>query len=178
MSWRIVKEGALPSLSLGTLKHYLRVEHDLDDGLLRHLINVAREYIETYTRKLLGEKTLEITLNKHSVEIGKWMSLPIGPLNTLEHVSVRKRDGDWVDIPLPACEVGSRGVRIIDPTYSEYTDLHSMCVVGKGGVGLTPLIESVWLTLVQQMYVATEVDLNLIKHTLHPLCVNEPLTLI
>lgn len=178
MSWRVVKEGLSPSLSLGSLKHYLRVEHDLDDGLLRHLINVAREYIETYTRKLLGEKTLEVTVHTQTLALNKWIKLPIGPLNTLEHVSARKASGEWVDIPVPACELNNNRFRVIDAAYANLGPLHSICVVGKGGVGLTPLIESVWLNLVQQMYASTEVDLKLVKHTLHPLCVNEPLTLI
>lgn len=184
MSWRIVREGDTPSLTLGNLKQRLRVEHDLDDGMLRHLINVARQYIETYTRKLLGEKTLEITLDRGVFNrmIGReneWIPLPVGPLHTLQQISIRKQNDEWVDIPMSAAEVSPKGIRFLTRKLPiRLNAIHSMCIVGMGGVALNPLLETIWFNLVQHMYESTEVNLTVVKHTLQPLCANDPLVLI
>lgn len=185
MGWRIIEEGEVPSLSLGRIKSAFRIEHDLDDELLRHLIQVARQYIENYTYQLLGDFRVEVTLDrweksKHpwSGLTGNpnvplvWIPLPVGPFRTLESVSIRQTNGEWIDIPAHQFVIqGHRlGVRADWPAVP--FKMHSIVLVGR--CGLTPIpafLEGVWMNVVRSLYESDQPDMKVVQEALKPLSV-------
>lgn len=50
-------------VTLAEAKLYLRIDHDVEDGLLSALLVAAREYVEMYTRRQLVTATWELTLD-------------------------------------------------------------------------------------------------------------------
>jgi hypothetical protein len=183
MAWRIIGEGEIPSLPLGRLKNAFRIQHDHDDDLLRHLSQVAKQYIETYTHNILGDVRLELTLDRwektkqpwsgltvHSEAPAIWIPLPIGPMRTLESVSIRNQSGDWTDVPLEHfITAGHRlGIRADWPPIA--SGIQSIRITGRGG--LTPisqLIEGVWLNLVRCLYDSDIPDMAIVYAALAPL---------
>jgi uncharacterized phiE125 gp8 family phage protein len=191
MAWRILEEGEIPSLPLGQIKTALRIQHDIDDDLLRHLIQVARQYIETYTQHILGNVKLELTIDRwerskhswsgltHESNLPVvWIPLPIGPLRTLESVSIRDRFGTWQAMSTEHFIIGGHrlGLRVDSPITS---GIHSIRIIGQGGLNPIPsLIEGVWLNLVQCLYENDTTDINVIQRALKPLSTLKPKTLI
>ncbi len=192
MTWRIIEEGEIPSLPLGRLKTAFRIQHDHDDDLFRHLTQVAKQYIETYTHTILGDVRLELTLDRwerskqswtgvsqqHQAP-GLWIPLPVGPMRTLESVSIRSRSGDWTDIPTEHFFISGHrlGIRTHLPHGS--SDIHSIQIIGRGG--LTPvssLIEGIWLNLVRCLYDSDTPDMAIVYAALAPLKHLQPLRLI
>lgn len=192
MGWRVIEEGEIPSLPLGRLKNAFRIQHDFDDELLRHLMQVARQYIENYTQQILGDVRIEITIDRweRSKHPWKgltgdsnvpviWIPLPVGPLRTLETVSIRNHDGSWVDVP-PAQFIieGHRlGVRADWPIIP--TGIHSILLVGRGGVTrISALVEGVWMNLIRCLYESEVPDISIIQDALKPLNILRSRTLV
>jgi uncharacterized phiE125 gp8 family phage protein len=170
MTWRIIEEGEIPSLPLGRIKAAFRIhhdhDHDDDDDLLRHLTLVAKQYIETYTQSILGDVRLELTLDlweKSKQHVSRlshiskvpalWVQLPIGPVRSLESVSVRDAAGTWTELPLERFIVAEHRLGIKADWPPITSGIHSIRIVGRGG--LTPvsaLIEGIWMNLVRCLY--------------------------
>jgi uncharacterized phiE125 gp8 family phage protein len=162
MSWRVIEEGDSPSLPLGLLKSALRIHHDADDLLLRHLTQVAKQYIETYTQSLLGNVRLEIIVDLPSTDI---LTLPIGPLRTIESVSIRKNRREWIDVCLEQVKLLGHRVRILTKL-----DADQICIIGLGGINPIPsIIEGIWLNLVRILYESETPDMSAVKALLKPL---------
>lgn len=192
MAWRVIEEGVIPSFPLGRVKAALRIHHNIDDELLRHLIHVARQYIETYTSQVLGDVKLELIIDrwersKHpwsglTQEKGLpvvWIPLPIGPLRTLESVSLRYRSGEWTDLSQERFIVdGHRlGVRADLPLIR--AGIHSIRIIGRGGLIPVPeIVEGIWLNLVSKLYESDTPDIAIVQSTLKPLSALKVRTLI
>ncbi|MBM3428895.1 MAG: hypothetical protein FJX95_08955 [Bacteroidetes bacterium] len=192
MAWRIIEEGVIPSLPLGRVKAALRIHHDVDDELLRHLIHVARQYIETYTSQVLGDVKLELIIDRWerskqpwsglTPDSGLpvvWIPLPTGPLRTLESISLRHRSGEWTDLPLERFIVGGHrlGIR---PDWPPITSgIHSICIIGRGGLTPVPeMVEGTWLRLVSTLYESDAPDMSVVQSALKPLSALKVRTLI
>jgi uncharacterized phiE125 gp8 family phage protein len=192
MAWRIIEEGVIPSLPLGRVKAALRIHHDVDDELLRHLIHVARQYIETYTSQVLGDVKLELIIDRWerskqpwsglTPDSGPpvvWIPLPTGPLRTLESVSLRHRSGEWTDLPLERFIVGGHrlGIRADWPPIT--SGIHSIRIIGRGGLTPVPeMVEGIWLNLVSKLYENDTPDMFIVQSTLKPLSALKVRTLI
>lgn len=162
MSWRVIEEGDAPSLPLGLLKSALRIHHDVDDPLLRHLTQVAKQYIETYTQTVLGNVRLEIIIDKPSAEM---IPLPVGPLRYIESVSIRKSHKEWTDISLKNVKLLGRRVHI-----TSTTEVDQIRIIGSGGISpIPPLIEGIWLNLVKVLYESETPDMSIIHQLLNPI---------
>ncbi len=183
MTWRIIEEGEIPSLPLGRIKAAFRIHHDHDDDLLRHLTLVAKQYIETYTQSILGEVRLELTLDRwekskqhvsrlsHISKVpALWVQLPIGPVRSLESVSVRDAAGTWTELPLERFIVTEHRLGIKADWPPITSGIHSIRIVGRGG--LTPvsaLIEGIWMNLVRCLYDSDTPDMSVVHGALAPL---------
>lgn len=162
MSWRVIEEGDAPSLPLGLLKSALRIHHDVDDPLLRHLTQVAKQYIETYTQTVLGNVRLEIIIDKPN---SKMIPLPAGPIRYIESVSVRKSHKEWTDVSLENVKLLGRRVQI-----TSTTEVDQIRIIGSGGISpIPPLIEGTWLNLVKVLYESETPDMSIIQKLLKPL---------
>lgn len=192
MAWQVIEEGVIPSLPLGRVKAALRIQHDIDDELLRHLTHVARQYIETYTSQLLGDVKLELMIDgwersKHpwsgltheNCPPVVWIPLPAGPLRTLESVSLRNRSGEWLELS-PEHFIVDRhrlGVRADWPLIVK--GIHSIRIIGRGGMTPIPaLVEGIWLNLVSILYESDMPDVSLVQSALKPLSVLKVHTLV
>jgi hypothetical protein len=190
MSWRIIEEGEIPSLPLGRLKAAFRIHHDHDDDLLRHLTHIAKQYIETYTQSILGDVRLELTLNRFetlrplSSAISReasilWIPLPMGPLRTLESVSVRDASGTWTDVPTDRFCVSDHRLGIRHGSFPISNGFHSMRIIGRGGLTPIPvLIEGIWQNLVRCLYDSDTPDMSVVHAALAPLKALKAKTLV
>lgn len=183
MAWHILEEGETPSLPLGRIKNAFRIHHDHDDDLLRHLTTVAKQYIETYTQNILGDVRLELTLDRwektkqpwsgltaYSVVAAIWISLPTGPLRSLESVSIRNRSGEWTEVPLEHFIIAGHRLGIRADWPSIGSGIHSIRIIGRGGLTPIPaLIEGIWLNLVRCLYDSDTPDMTLVYAALAPL---------
>jgi hypothetical protein len=183
MTWRIIEEGEIPSLPLGRLKAAFRIHHDHDDDLLRHLTQIAKQYIETYTQSILGDVRLELTLNKlekspqsiSGISRGGdspalWIPLPIGPLRTLESVSVRNAAGSWTDLPADRFVVAGHRLGVYADWPPITSGIRSIRIVGRGGVTpVSALIEGIWMNLIRCLYDSDTPDMSIVQGALAPL---------
>ena len=64
-------------------KLYLRVEHSLDDHIIRMMIAAARSMVEAYTGQTLIEQKWRLTIDAHDGLI-KLIKLPLAPFVRLE----------------------------------------------------------------------------------------------
>jgi uncharacterized phiE125 gp8 family phage protein len=191
MTWRIIEEGEIPSLPLGRLKAAFRIHHDHDDDLLRHLTHIAKQYIETYTQSILGDVRLELTLNQFTRSQPSasgvlrgvdspvlWIPLPIGPLRTLESVSVRDACGTWIDLPTDRFSVSGHRLGVRHDGLPISNGIHSIRIIGRGGLTPIPaLIESIWQNLVRCLYDSDTPDMSVVQAALAPLKVMKVKTL-
>jgi uncharacterized phiE125 gp8 family phage protein len=162
MSWRVLEEGDTPSLPLGLLKSALRIHHDADDQLLRHLTHVAKQYIETYAQTLLGDARLEMIINR---PFGTSIALPTGPLRTVESVSYRRLRGEWTTVPLKDVQLFGHHINV-----TRHLVADQVRIIGRGGISpIPPLIEGIWLNVVKVLYESDTPDLSIITSLLRPL---------
>lgn len=162
MSWRVIEEGVAPSLPLGLLKSALRIHHDVDDPLLRHLTQVAKQYIETYTQTVLGNVRLEIIIDEPFAEM---IPLPAGPLRYIESVSIRKSHKEWTDVSLENVKLLGQRIQI-----TSTTEVDQLRIIGRGGISpVPPLIEGTWLNLVKVLYESETPDMSIIQQLIKPL---------
>ncbi len=189
MNWRIIEEGEIPSLPLGRIKAAFRIEHEADDELLRHFVQVAKQYMETYTQMILGNVRLEVTLDnlpKKETQRGlceqvsaplTWIRMPVGPVHLLELVSFRTTSGEWKDMPATVFQLKQYFVGV--PTQLLIENVHSIRLTGRAGVSpISSLIQGVWLNLVCCLYDSEVVDMTKVRAVLRPLQVLKPATLI
>lgn len=183
MTWRIIEEGEIPSVSLGRIKADLRIHHHHDDGLLRHLTHVAKQYIETYTQTILGNVRLELILDqweKSKQHVSKlshiyeapalWISLPIGPVRSLESVSIRNPAGKWIDLSPERFIVAGHRLGIKSDWPSIDSGIQSIRIVGRGGLTPVPaLIEGIWMNLIRCLYDSDTPDMSAVHSALAPL---------
>lgn len=162
MTWRIIEEGEIPSLPLGLIKSALRIHHDADDPLLRHLTLVAKQYIETYTQMILGSVRLEITLDYPVMD---WITLPIGPFRALESVNVRKLNGKLLALPLAIVRLSGHQLKICSDIKADQIQ-----IIGSGGINsIPPLVEGTWLNLVKTLYESETPDMSIVHAALRPI---------
>lgn len=162
MSWRVIEEGDAPSLPLGLLKSALRIHHDMDDPLLRHLTHVAKQYIETYTQMVLGNVRLEIIIDRPNPNM---IPLPVGPIRYIESVSVRKSRKEWTDVSLDNVTLLGQRIQI-----TSTIEVDQIRIIGSGGINpIPPLIEGTWLNLVKVLYESETPDMSVVKALLKPL---------
>lgn len=192
MSWRIIEEGHVLSISLGQIKAAFRIHHDHDDDLLRHLTYVAKQYIETYTQTILGDVRLELILDRwenSKQQISRlsqiseipalWVSLPMGPLRTLESVSVRNVAGTWIDLPVERFIVAGHRLGIKGDWPQIDSGIQSIRLVGRGGLSPIPaLIEGIWMNLIRCLYDSDTPDISVVQGALAPLNSMKTKTLI
>jgi uncharacterized phiE125 gp8 family phage protein len=82
---------AVEPVSLAESKHWLRVEHDADDGLIAALTASVRREIEVATRRVLVTQTWRIVLNCWP-RAGRIVS-PVNPLQGIEAARVFDESG-------------------------------------------------------------------------------------
>lgn len=183
MPWRVIEEGVVPSLPLGRVKAALRIHHDADDSMLRHFIQVARQTIEQFTQKVLGDVRLEITLDrwepsKHpwsgltqdKSAPTTWITLPVGPLHALETISVRRGAGEWQDLSPHRFIVEDCRLGVCGEMHGLIQDQHTLRIVGRGGINpLPPIIDGVWMSLVRLLYDSDTPEVRLVRGALAPL---------
>lgn len=177
MAWRVLDEAALPSLPLGRVKGALRIDHDMDDDLLRHLTQVARQYMETYSRHLLGNLRLEINLDIPAISRTPisspwvWVPLSVGPLHTLESVALRMADGTWKQLPVRAFQADRHRLGIAIEQWMHIIEHGTeLQCIGWGGVStLSPLWDGTWLQLISLLYTSDSPDMCRVQAALKPL---------
>lgn len=99
-----------------------------------------------------------------------WIPLPIGPLRTLESVSVRANSGEWTDIPLERFILDTNRLGVKGGWPEIAFGIHSVRIVGQGGfTPLTSLIEGVWMNVVRCLYDSDLPDMTLVHDMIKPL---------
>lgn len=93
MNIRCVEPPQREPISLKELKEYLRIEGDLEHGLLENLIQAARWGIEEWTGRVFIRRTLEATLHWDGISP---IDLPYPPFVTL--VEVRDSVGNTLKV--------------------------------------------------------------------------------
>lgn len=143
----------------------------------------GKQYIETYTQSILGDVRLELTLDqwvksKHRLSrlsqasegVALWIQLPIGPVRSLESVSICTASGTWTTLPLERFSVvGHRlGIKADWPPIA--SEIQSIRIIARGGITPIPaLIEGIWMNLIRCLYDSDTPDMSVVHGALAPL---------
>lgn len=90
---RIITPVATEPITLAEVRQYLRLpEQEAEDTLLLSLITSARSYCEHYTRRALGEQTLELYLDRFTS--ADPIELPCPPLQSVTEIGYKDSTGE------------------------------------------------------------------------------------
>lgn len=105
------------ALSLSTLKAHLRLDGTEEDSLLTQYIDAATQQVEHASHTRLIQRTVRYVAPRAEV-----IHVPVGPLVSVESVTLKSAGGEDVSIPLAQVEVDTtRGtLTLLEGTYGLY----------------------------------------------------------
>lgn len=147
----------LEPVSLERAKLFLRVEHDIEDGLIMDMIQTARLAVENYTGSSLITRERRISIYPSTLSS---FTFSHHPIQSVQLLRIIRRDGTAEDVLPEQYNVNLRArparITITDSTVLKARDSHiEMDVIA--GYGLTaldiptPFIQAI-LLLVAQFY--------------------------
>jgi uncharacterized phiE125 gp8 family phage protein len=98
MSWSLVRvtEPTQLVVTVSEAKVHLRVDHDAEDVLIERVIDAATEQCESFQRRAFCTQTWKLTLSRFPH--GRTIRLPRPPLQSVESIEYRDRNGDLVTL--------------------------------------------------------------------------------
>lgn len=114
MTFTVIEKTENPCVSVQEAKHFLKVSHDLEDGLIENCVAAAMDWVEQHTGQIIEKKKIElfVPLNrrvqkKRGLSIPIWHSsgrslffFPITPLIEITQVHLISIKGESTEIPL------------------------------------------------------------------------------
>lgn len=94
MHIKVITEPSEEPISVDEAQNYLHLDSDQEIDTVTRLIKAARKKAEVFTRRSLKIKTYELTLNERRDRI----KIPKPPLQTINKVSMKKRDGTVIEV--------------------------------------------------------------------------------
>jgi len=91
MILKLITAPAAEPLDTDDVKLNLRVDHDAEDTRFSALIKVARESVETITRRALISQTWELVLDNWPA--ADWFEIPLPPLQSVTSIQYKDEDG-------------------------------------------------------------------------------------
>jgi len=177
-SSRCVVPPATEPLSLDEVKEHLRVDSSAEDALLQMYIEAAREVCEHNTARALVTQTWETTFDRfpglalqasgvdgevltlsrtatRTLREGLAITLPKGPIQSIEAIRYRDESGDWQTLDQDAyIRDHVAGVDRIYPGPAGWPEVDGLAgavciryVAGFGGRWATPAALRVWMLL-------------------------------
>ena len=131
MSLIDLSKPAVPAVSLSTLKEHLRIDEGAEDTLLLNLLNAATQLVETKAdTRLIQRQVIYSTPYKTKV------TLPVGPLVSLDVLEVHDTNGDFTSISLADAvvdlDVGRIDLSHVDTGGLSSKQVRLTCTVGYG----------------------------------------------
>lgn len=92
---KLITDVATEPIDLPSAKEHLRVVSSDDDAYITSLITVAREFCESFTKRALASKTLELLLD--SFPSDDYIDLPNKPIQSVTSVKYKDYEGTETD---------------------------------------------------------------------------------
>ena len=145
----------LEPVSLERAKLFLRVEHDLEDDLIKDMIQAARLAVENYTGSSLITRERRVYIYPSCLSL---FSLSHRPIQSIQSLNIIRRDGTVVALLSEQYSVNLRAnpsqIKITDPAILKGNDSHIEIdiIAGYGLSGTdipTPFIQAMLLMIAQ-----------------------------
>jgi len=102
-------------ITTANVKTYAQIDYTTDDNLLSQLATQAREWVESYTRRKLGEYQLALRLDEFPA---KGIEIPFPPLVSVDSITYVDTDGESQTLATSGYRVDSvdvnRTARIVE----------------------------------------------------------------
>lgn len=110
----VLQDYSTEPVSVATAKAYMKVNFSDDDTLIESLIKNARIWLENYTGKAYGTRSIKLTIE---MTAGEWYELP-GPVQSVDSlVSYDYADCSQYDIAGSQIRVYATGIYMVYLTY-------------------------------------------------------------